>query len=277
MDTVAEWIRRSPDHRDRDDDTRPRPASATPGPPRHARRLSRLLRERATSSSRVLPAFPDADRWTLISIQGLHRFYRARTEDIVASWMTRQDRELAIADNIAYVDSAIAAASNGIARLDARLCRLLSRGGDGVPRRCARTRQRHRASSPSAATSRPSCWPMPMRGFLAVLLVRGAQDAYYPQHQFDGNADALRVRGADVTTVDRRGHARLDRGSLRGGGRLPATADDVAADAPTSCRASARGARPLPRSNATRSAARTCAPSRRAAHSTCAACAAPPR
>ena len=44
-----------------------------------------------------------ADRWRLVSIQGLHRFYQRRANEVVASWMTRQDRELAIADNLAYV------------------------------------------------------------------------------------------------------------------------------------------------------------------------------
>jgi predicted esterase len=47
------------------------------------------------------------DRWTVVAVQALHPFYAARTEEIVASWMTRQDRELAIADNIAYVRSVV--------------------------------------------------------------------------------------------------------------------------------------------------------------------------
>ena len=46
---------------------------------------------------------PGADRWLLVSIQGLHRFYQRRANEVVASWMTRQDRELAMADNQAYV------------------------------------------------------------------------------------------------------------------------------------------------------------------------------
>jgi len=46
---------------------------------------------------------PGADRWLLVSIQGLHRFYNRRANEVVASWMTRQDRALAIADNLAYV------------------------------------------------------------------------------------------------------------------------------------------------------------------------------
>jgi predicted esterase len=48
-------------------------------------------------------AIPGADNWTLVAIQGLHRFYQRRTNEVVAGWMTRQDRELAIADNVAYV------------------------------------------------------------------------------------------------------------------------------------------------------------------------------
>ena len=64
--------------------------------------------ENAETQLDRLAAIPGTSTWTLVSVQGLHRFYRARTDDVVASWMTRQDRELAIADNIAYVDSALA-------------------------------------------------------------------------------------------------------------------------------------------------------------------------
>ena len=54
-----------------------------------------------------LRAIPGADRWTLLSIQGLNRFYQRRTNDVIAGWMTRQDRELAIADNLAFVSSVL--------------------------------------------------------------------------------------------------------------------------------------------------------------------------
>jgi predicted esterase len=50
-----------------------------------------------------LAAIPGSDDWILVSVQGLYRFYERRTERVVASWMTRQDREFAIADNITYV------------------------------------------------------------------------------------------------------------------------------------------------------------------------------
>jgi predicted esterase len=39
-------------------------------------------------------------------VQGLHRFY-TKAGEVVASWMTREDRELAIADNIRYVQAVV--------------------------------------------------------------------------------------------------------------------------------------------------------------------------
>jgi predicted esterase len=53
----------------------------------------------------------------LISIQGLHRFYSSGGT-VVASWMTKEDRELAIADNVDYVGRVLTAAADefGIAR-----------------------------------------------------------------------------------------------------------------------------------------------------------------
>ena len=47
-----------------------------------------------------------ASGWSLLSVQALHRFYTKRG-DVVATWMTKQDRELEIANNIAYVWSVV--------------------------------------------------------------------------------------------------------------------------------------------------------------------------
>jgi hypothetical protein len=54
-----------------------------------------------------LDRLPNCDAWTRVSVQALHRFYLRGDEKIVASWMTRQDRELAIADNVDYVDRVV--------------------------------------------------------------------------------------------------------------------------------------------------------------------------
>jgi predicted esterase len=54
-----------------------------------------------------LEQIPGNEAWTLVSIQALNRFY-GRNEEVAACWMTRQDRDEAIADNILYVQRVIA-------------------------------------------------------------------------------------------------------------------------------------------------------------------------
>ncbi len=61
-----------------------------------------------------LEAIPGADAWHLASVQGLHPFY-TRSGEVVAGWMTRFDRELAIADNVAYAQAAVAALRDELA------------------------------------------------------------------------------------------------------------------------------------------------------------------
>lgn len=65
-------------------------------------------RENADAQLRQLIAIRGARRWIAVSIQALSRFYARGEEDIVGSWMTRQDRDLVIADNLAYVSAVLA-------------------------------------------------------------------------------------------------------------------------------------------------------------------------
>src|SRR5437763_8803970 len=59
--------------------------------------------ETAEASLEQMLKIPGIEQWTLVAVQALHRFYAGRSGGVVASWMTSQDRELAIADNIEYV------------------------------------------------------------------------------------------------------------------------------------------------------------------------------
>src|SRR4030095_7996190 len=45
--------------------------------------------------------------WAIAAPQALHPFYRPKDQAVVAGWMTRQDRELALADNVAYAARAV--------------------------------------------------------------------------------------------------------------------------------------------------------------------------
>jgi predicted esterase len=53
---------------------------------------------------RELQRVPGIEAWRRIAPQALHRFYTRDSSKVIASWMTREDRELAIADNVGYVD-----------------------------------------------------------------------------------------------------------------------------------------------------------------------------
>jgi predicted esterase len=56
-----------------------------------------------------LEPIPGIDDWTVVAVQALNRFYMGRSTETSACWMTRQDRELVIGDNIQYVRSVAAA------------------------------------------------------------------------------------------------------------------------------------------------------------------------
>src|SRR5437764_4229265 len=74
-----------------------------PGDPRRVLVGFHGYGENADRHLAELRRIPGAAEWTLVAVQALHRFYNVKTQEVVASWMTRQNRELAIADNLAYI------------------------------------------------------------------------------------------------------------------------------------------------------------------------------
>lgn len=64
--------------------------------------------EDASTNMSALTRIPNASEWLLVAVQALHPFY-TKKEAVVASWMTQQDRELAIPDNVGYVTAVVAA------------------------------------------------------------------------------------------------------------------------------------------------------------------------
>ena len=55
-----------------------------------------------------LEKIPGIGDWSVAAVQALHPFYTRNDQAVVASWMTRLDREHAIADNIEYVRRVVA-------------------------------------------------------------------------------------------------------------------------------------------------------------------------
>jgi len=149
-----------------------------------------------------LRAIPGADRWLIVSIQGLNRFYQRRTNEVVAGWMTRQDREHAIADNLAYVASVLDAVSREWSTTDTLVCAGFSQG----------VAMTFRAAS---ASSRPVAGVIAVGGDVppeldtaalgrtrTALVCHGARDEWYTAAIFSKDLDRLRSAGVDVRPLD---------------------------------------------------------------------------
>ena len=148
----------------------------------------------------------------LVSVQGLHRFYQRRTNEVIASWMTRQDRELAIADNLAYVEGVIDAASRDDRPRAATVgvCGLLAGRRDGVFVPRARRPAASTESSRSAATCRRRSTPPRSRASqTGARLSRRDATSGIRTTKFQHDITRLRESGVTVHAGDVRRRARV--------------------------------------------------------------------
>jgi dienelactone hydrolase len=154
--------------------------------------------ENAAIQMQRLQEIPGTRVWTLVAIQALHRFYRGRTEEVVASWMTREDREDAIADNIAYVGTALDLVPHD------NTTRIVYAGfSQGVPMAFRAAMRRRDAASAIVAVGGdvPPELVADPAGFPPVLLLRGARDEWYTQAKYEADVRALTARGVKLQTV----------------------------------------------------------------------------
>jgi predicted esterase len=148
----------------------------------------------------MLRGIPGGGQWTRVSVQALHRFYRGRAEVTVASWMTRQDRDLMIGDNVAYVDAAIAEVAGG--RAIERLVFVgFSQGVAMAFRAAVLGAGKADAVLALGGDVPPELLADPGVTFPHVLLARGARDEWYTGAKLDADEAALRTRGARVDTL----------------------------------------------------------------------------
>jgi len=149
----------------------------------------------------AIESVPLSPAWLLASVQGLNRYYAGRTPAVVAGWMTSQDRELAIADNVGWVNAVLdrleqefgapraivfAGFSQGVAMAyrAGLLCRresagVIAAGGDVPP------------ELKSAATR---SWPR-------VLAATGSRDEWYTPARLEADMEFLRTRRPDARAL----------------------------------------------------------------------------
>lgn len=134
--------------------------------------------------------------WLLASVQALHPFYRRRDRAVVASWMTRVDRELAIEDNVDYVARVAQAliAAHGLAFLPCGMVGF-SQGVAMAFRAAARL-------APAAIVVTGADVPGELsaagRALPPTLLTRGATDDAYSAAQWTKDAATLRELGGEL-------------------------------------------------------------------------------
>jgi predicted esterase len=163
-----------------------------------AERMLTNLRAVAPREPTGLPAAPGAivSDWCVVSVQALHRFY-TRSEEVAANWMTRQDRELEIANNTAYVWSVVHAVER-----DYRVRRPLVFAGfsQGVA-------MAYRAAAAGACDALillagdvpPDVAPR-ASNLPPILLGRGTKDQWYTEQK--ATADVRLLRDADVSVTE---------------------------------------------------------------------------
>jgi predicted esterase len=140
-----------------------------------------------------LRRIPGSDRWTLVSVQALHRFYDRKTGEVVASWMTSQDREATIADNLTYVRRVVAdlRTETGAAKL---VFVGFSQGAAMAYRAAAHLKPCDGlivlgGDLPKDVAELPGLMLPP------VLIGRGEQDSLYTDEQLAKDVAALEARG----------------------------------------------------------------------------------
>ena len=140
--------------------------------------------------------------WLLVSIQALNRFY-TKNQDIVANWMTRDDRELAIADNIAYVAAAVAAVRRDHPVTDTVVYAGFSQGVAMAYRAAAFVADH--GSVPPAAGSILLAGDVPpdvvprLPSLAPLLIGRGTTDQWYTEAKAAIDLDHLRRAGVSHT------------------------------------------------------------------------------
>jgi predicted esterase len=154
--------------------------------------------EDAATHLEELQKIPGIERWSVAAVQALHPFY-TRSGAVVASWMTSLDRELAIADNIAYVRRVL----DALPRPKALVFAGFSQGAAMAARAAAFASRADGlimlgGDVPPDVNDRVSLPP--------VLLGRGTRDEWYTDEKFKKDLSFLEPRTRVTRCVFAGGH-----------------------------------------------------------------------
>lgn len=156
--------------------------------------------ENADRHLEALRALPGASGWILCAIQGLSRFYHPRTQEVIAGWMTRQDRELAIQDNVRYVGDVVARLKRELPLAGTLVYAGFSQGVAMAYRAAAFSGHHCHGLLALAGDVPPDLGEDDLTQLPPVLIGRGTEDTWYDTAKMTADLDRLATGGVQVET-----------------------------------------------------------------------------
>jgi len=153
--------------------------------------------ESAETQMSRLEAIPGSASWVLVSIQGLHRFY-SRGGQVVSSWMTSQDRDLLIDDNLRYVRSVVTEAVHLTGEPQAMVYLGFSQGAAMAWRAAVLGGRRVDGLVTFGGDVPPEIAVRPLVECPPVLVGRGRDDTRYPAEKHQADLEMLASRFVPV-------------------------------------------------------------------------------
>jgi len=147
----------------------------------------------------LLRKIPCSEPFVLCSIEALHLFINSKGQP-GASWMTRRDRELRIAENVRYVDAVIGRVMAELP-VDGRLVLHGFSQGAGMACRAA-VLGRHAVSAVMLLGGDIPPELNDLARMCTVHLGRGERDRLYRQERFESDCERLREAGIDPTVCE---------------------------------------------------------------------------
>ena len=164
--------------------------------------------------------FPETDKWLVVSVQALHRFYERKSGTVVASWMTSQDREPMIVDNLHYVDAVLESVQSSHETTSVVVYSGFSQGAAMAYRAATRGRIRPAAIITLGGDVPPELrdddglrWPHALVG-------RGSEDPFYSHTKMEDDLAFLRATNGTVESVVFAGGHHFHDDFRRAAGRL---------------------------------------------------------
>jgi predicted esterase len=151
--------------------------------------------ESAEKNLEQLLRIPGQDALVLVSVHSLHLFY-TRAGEVVGSWMTKRDREHAIADNIRYVAGVVARVKEEFGAGGRLVYAGFSQGAAMAYRAAARSGHACHGVIALGGDVPPDVADDPSARLPPVLVLRGERDEWFTAEKLERDRASLHARAA---------------------------------------------------------------------------------